>query len=201
MHQKKIAFLILLFIPFLLFMSSEEGSSASNSMDFLGKVINFLILFGGLVFLLRKPLGNFLQKRADSLKGSMQEAEDSREEAELRLKEIGSRTKTFDDEIKKIREAAENEGARLYKNSIQKADREAGRLRELTRQEIQRLTQAGIREIKEHIADLATDLARQNISSRMTGEYQSSLIDQSIDRLEKLDEKPGTDKKIRAGSH
>lgn len=201
MHQKKIAFLILLFMPFLLFMSSEEGSSASNPMDFLGKVINFLILFGGLVFLLRKPLGNFLQKRADSLKGSMQEAEDSREEAELRLKEIGSRTKTFDDEIKKIREAAENEGARVYENSIQEADREAGRLRELTRQEIQRLTQAGIREIKEHIADLATDLARQNISSRMTGEYQSSLIDQSIDRLEKLDEKPGTDKKIRAGSH
>lgn len=201
MHQKKIAFLILLFMPFLLFMSSEEGSSASNSMDFLGKVINFLILFGGLVFLLRKPLGNFLQKRADSLKESMQEAEDSREEAELRLKEIGSRTKTFDDEIKKIREAAENEGARVYENGIQEADKEAGRLRELTRQEIQRLTQTGIRKIKEHIADLATDLARQNISSRMTGEYQSSLIDQSIDRLEKLDEKPGTDKKIRAGSH
>jgi len=201
MHHKNTAFLILLLTPFLLFMSSAEESSSSHSMDFIGKVINFLLLFGGLGFLLRKPLGNFLQGRAETLRNSMQEAKDSRQKAELGLKEVESRLEALDDEIKKIRQTAEIEGADLHKSIVQEAHRDVGRLRELARQEIERLTQAGILEIREHMAYLATDLAQRNILGRMTEEYQSSLIDRSIERLEKLHEKPGADKKIRAGTH
>jgi F-type H+-transporting ATPase subunit b len=201
MRYRNVAFLILLLAPFLLFMSSAEEPSASNSADFLGKVINFLVLFGGLVYLLRKPLGNFLQRRADLLQSSMQEAKDTRQKAELKLNEVESRLEKLDEEVKKIRQAAENEGADLHKSIVQETNRETGRLRDLARQEIERIAKAGVLEIREHMANLATDLARRNISVRMTGEYQSSLIDRSIDRLEKLYEKSNADQKIRAGTH
>lgn len=201
MHHRNIAFLILILTPFLLFMSSAEEPSASNSMDFLGKVINFLVLFGGLVYLLRKPLGNFLQKRADSLQSSMQEARDSRQKAELKLKEVESRLEKVDEEVKKIRASAEKEGADLHKSIVQETKREAGRLKDLARQEIERLTKAGGLEIRKHMANLATDLARSSISVRMTGEFQSFLIDRSIERLEKLYEKPNADQKIRSRTH
>jgi F-type H+-transporting ATPase subunit b len=182
-------------------MSSAEEPSASHSVDFLGKVINFMVLFGGLVYLLRKPLVKFLQGRADSLQRSMQEARDSLKKAELKLKEVESRLEKLDEEVKKIRQTAENEGADLHKSIVQETNREAGRLRDLARQEIERLAKAGVLEIREHMANLATDLALRNISVRMTGDHQSSLIDRSIDRLEKLYEKPNADQKIRAGSH
>lgn len=201
MRHKNIAFLILLFTPFLLFMSSEENSPAANPMDFIGKVINFLLLFGGLVYLLRKPLGKFLQGRADSLRDFMREAKDSRRGAELKLKEVESHLDKLDEEINKIRQTAKDEGTDLHKRIVQETNKEADRLRNLARQEIERLTQAGILEIREHMAALATDLARRNILGRITGEYQSSLIDRSIERLEKLYEKPSADKKIRARAH
>ncbi len=201
MHHKKLAFLILFLMPFLLFMSSAEESSASNPMDFIGKVINFLVLFGGLVYLLRKPLGRFLQGRADSLQVSMREAKDSRQKAELKLKEAESRLSKLDEEIKKIRHAADIEGAELHESIAQETNRDADRLRKLARQEIDRLTRSGILEIREHMANLVTDLARRNIVDRMTGEHHASLIDRSIERLEELYEKPGANQKIRAGTH
>jgi F-type H+-transporting ATPase subunit b len=201
MPHKKIVILILILMPLLLGMSSAEEPSASNSKDFIGKVINFLILFGGLSYLLRKPLGNFLQGRARSLQNSIREARDSRQKAEEGLREVESRLEKMDKEIKEIRQKAEAESADLHKGIVQEADRDAERLRSLARQEIERLTRAGILEIREHMADLSTDLARRNILARMNEESQSSLIDRSIERLEKLYEKSDADQKIRAGSH
>ncbi|NTU52067.1 MAG: ATP synthase F0 subunit B, partial [Candidatus Aminicenantes bacterium] len=32
------------------------SAEVSATMDFLGKVVNFLILFGGLIFVARKPI-------------------------------------------------------------------------------------------------------------------------------------------------
>jgi F-type H+-transporting ATPase subunit b len=200
MSRKNIAFFILLLTPFLLFMSSAEESADSNSRDFVGKVVNFLLLFGGLGFLLRKPLGNFLQGRADSLRSSMLEAEDSRKKAELKQQEIELRLERFEEEIKKIRQVAEDEGDDLRKSIMQGTEREAGRLKILAQQEIERLTKAGITEIREHMANLATGLAQRNILERMTGEDQSSLIDRSIERLEELYEKPTADQTIRTGT-
>lgn len=201
MHHKNIAYLILFLTPFLLSMSSMEESSASETVAFIGKVINFLLLFGGLTFLLRKPLGNFLQQRSDSLRSTMLEAEDSRQKAELKLKDIESRMEKLDEDTKRILQAAEAESADLRKSIVQETNKDVERLKRLARQEIERLTQAGIMEVREHMAVLATDLARQNILDRMSGEYQSSLIDRSIERLENLYEKPSADKKIRAGTH
>ncbi len=197
MHHKKIAFLTLLLTPFILFMSSTEESSAANSMDFIGKVINFLVLFGGLVYLLRKPLSKFLQGRADSLQVSMQEALDSRKKAESNLKEVESRLEKLDEEVKKIRHGADVEGAALQESITQETDRDVDRLRKLAHQEIDRLTQSGILEIREHIANLSTDFARKNIVDRMTRELHASLIDRSIERLDELYEKPSADEKVR----
>ncbi len=201
MPQKRIAYLVLMLIPFLLSMSSAEESSAANSMDFIGKVINFLVLFGGLGYLLKKPLGNFLLGRARSLQSSMKEAKESRQKAEEGLKEVELRLEMLDEEIQEIRQKAEAEGADIHKNIVRKTDEDVEWLRNLTHQEIERLTQASIQEIREHMANLATELARKNILARMTEENQSSLIDRSIERLEKLYEKSDTDKKIRAGSY
>jgi F0F1-type ATP synthase membrane subunit b/b' len=63
------------------------------------------------------------------------------------------------------------------------------------------LTQVAIRDIRKHTADLATKLAQQSIQDRITEEYQSTLIDKSIERLEKLYEKSNSDKKVRSRTH
>ncbi len=201
MRRNKSILLILFIVPFLLFMSSAEESHPSQTRDFLGKAVNFLVLFGGLAYLLRKPLGSFLQERSDLLAKTLREAKKSRAEAAKRLDEVESRMEKLDDEIEQLRREAESEGQALRQLTLEEAKKNAERLKRYAQTEIEMLTKDAIREIKEYTATVAADLARQRIQERVTEEYQSSLIDKSIERLEKLHEKSNSDKKVRTRTH
>ena len=170
-------------------------------MDFLGKVINFVVLVGGLIYLLRNPLRNFLEGRSRSLDHALREAKDSRVEAEKRQQEIENRLKKIGQEMEHIRREAETEGKKVQERILHEAKTGANRLKLLSRQEIEMLAQAGIREIKQYAAELATTLAQQRIQSKIKKEDQSLLIDRSIERLEKLYEKSSPDKEIRTRTH
>ncbi len=170
-------------------------------MDFLGKVINFVVLLGGLIYLLRNPLRNFLQARTKSLEDALRETKGSRVEAEKRLQNVENRLEKIDREIEQIQRQAETEGHAVERRILQDAKAGANRLKLLSRQEIEMLTQAGIRQIRQYAAELATDLALQKIQRRINKEDQSLLIDRSIERLEKLYEKSSPSQEIRTRAH
>jgi len=193
--------MILLIVPFLLFMSFAEESHSSQTKDFLGKLVNFLLLFGGLAYVLRKPLGKFLQERSDSLEQALQGAKQSHEEAAEKLNQVESRLRKLDEEIEKMQQEAEAVGQSLHQHVLEEAKQAADRLKHFASQEIEMLTQDAIREIKEYTGALAADLAQQRIQDRMTEEFHSSLIDKSIKRIEKLHEKSNSDTKIRSRAH
>ena len=56
-------------------------------MDFAGKAVNFLILFGGLAFVLRKPLAAMLGKRAYDIRETIRLVDVSKAEAEKKHQE------------------------------------------------------------------------------------------------------------------
>ena len=201
MQQKKVIILILFCLPFFLFMSSAEESHPSQTKDFLGKLLNFLLLFGGLAYLLRKPLGKFLQDRSESLEQSLSEAKQSHEDARKRLNQVEARLGHLDEEIQTMQKQAEDAGQNLHQQILQEANQASDRLKHFANQEIEMFTQNAIREIKKYTATLAADLAQQNILDRMTEEYHSSLIDKSIDKLEQYHEKSSSDTKIRSRTH
>jgi F-type H+-transporting ATPase subunit b len=200
--QRKIPIIfVLFFLPFLLFMSFAEESHPSQTRDFLGKLINFILLFGGLAYVLRKPLGKFLQERSDSLEQALEEAKQSHEEAAEKKNQVESRLGKLDEEMEKMQRDAEAAGQSFHQLVVEEAKQAADRLKQFTSQEIEMLTQDAIRKIKEYTVALAADLAQQRIQDRMTEEFQSSLIDKSIERLEKLHEKSNSVTKIRSRSH
>jgi F-type H+-transporting ATPase subunit b len=201
MSQKKTILLVLLAVPFLMFMSSAEESHASQTMDFIGKVINFLLLFGGLAYILRKPLSSFLKGRSEDLENALNTAKESHQQAAERLNQVESRLGKLDEEIEQMQKEAESEGQSLHRRIIQEAEKGTIRLRHFAGQEIEMLTKDAIREIKEYSFSLASELAQRKIQGRMTEEFQSSLIDKSIERLEKLHEKSNSDTKIHTRTH
>jgi F-type H+-transporting ATPase subunit b len=170
-------------------------------MDFLGKVINFVVLFGGLIYLLRSPLRNYLEGRTKFLHHALRDAEDSREEAEKKQREIEIRLKTLGREIGHIRKEAESEGQAVQERILQEAKAEADRLKRLSRQEIELITEAGIREIKQYAAELAVALAQERIQKKINKDTQSLLINQSIERLERIYEKSSPDQEIHSRTY
>jgi F-type H+-transporting ATPase subunit b len=201
MLQKKPLLLILLVVPLLLFMSYAEESHGSQTKDFLGKALNFLLLFGGLVYLLRKPLGKILQGRTESIGEELRSAKESREEAAEKLAKVETRLANLDKEVEKLRQEAHEEGKALHQRIVDEARRDAERLKHYASQEIEMLTQTAIRDIKAFAGALAADLARQKIQSLLTEEDQSSLIEKSIERLDMIHEKSNSDTKIRPRTH
>jgi len=155
-------------------------------MDFIGKVINFIVLFGGLFLILRKPVKNYLNERSRNVDLSIKEAVETKEQSEKKLKNILGRLNELSDEVKRIKDEAEMEGNKQKESIIKSAGQEAKRLKELTSQEIDSLYSSGLKEIRAYAAEKAIEAASKRIKQRMTSKLQSDMIDKSIKRLDKL---------------
>ncbi len=195
MKDKKIL-LILFLVPFFLFMASADKERSSAALEFFGKSINFIILFGGLAYLLSKPIRNFLEKRSQDIERSIKEAGASRLEAEMRFQETESRLTGLGEEIARLKDDAELEGRRIEARIAQLAEQEGERIRYFAQQEIEMLFKAELRELRAYAAELAIKMAEERIRKKMTPRSQSFLINESIERLEKLHEKSGPDQKV-----
>lgn len=189
MSGRKPILAILCVIPLLCFMSSEEGSSASDLSDLLGKVINFVVLVTGLVFVLRKPMRNYLAKRSLDVQTMITEAREARQSAEQKLEEARRKMVALEEDVIKIKKDAELEGLMEKERIKALAQKEAERVRLFAEQEIDLHLKAGIQELKEYTAELAASLAETRIKEKITDEDQSALIDKSIERLAELYEK------------
>ena len=197
-NPRRKIFLILLVLPFFISMVSADEEHSSNFRDFIGKTINFIVLFGGLTYLLYKPIRNFLQKRSQEIEQGLKNAEDAQKEAELKLQEAKARLATLENEIEKLKKEAEIEGRKEKEKVIQLAQQEAERIKYFAKQEIEMLMRTGIQDLKEYTAGLASALAEEKIRKKMSPEDQSFFIDKSIEKLDELYEKSNSSKKIHS---
>jgi F-type H+-transporting ATPase subunit b len=183
------AILLIFVIPvFLAAASAEEGGGKSATMDFLGRVVNSLLLFGGLILVARKPVKAMLAKRTADVDDGIRRAQTGRAEAETNVLASRARLAGLEAEGERLRAQAEEYGRKEAERIAQAAAAEAERLKKLTRQELEEQVRRGVVELKAYAAAQATALAREKIRARLTPELQSSLIDRSIDRLSRLHE-------------
>jgi F-type H+-transporting ATPase subunit b len=186
MKQKLPFILIFAVLPFLIYMSVEEEHHESNSMAFIAKVVNFLILFGGLTYLLRKPIKQFLANRTSRIDTTINDAEESRFGAEEDLNKTEIQLTELSREIEDLREQAVLEGARERERIIRAAREEGERMKKNAQNEIELISKAGIRGLKEYAVILAAAEAMNRIQEQLTPEKHARLIDDSIERLEDL---------------
>ncbi|MBN2206332.1 MAG: ATP synthase F0 subunit B [Candidatus Aminicenantes bacterium] len=184
--------LLLAAASFALGAAAEEGhGTPMTPTAFLGKALNSLILFGALAYLLAKTVRNLLDAKSAGIDRSIREAAESRSGADRRLEDARARLAGVGGELETIRKEGEAEAARAVSRIRETADREADRLKTLTRQEIELGVRGGLREIRGFAADLAIRSAEDHIRKRMTDEDHARLIDRSIERLGRLrDEEP-----------
>ena len=132
----------------------------------------------------RKPLKNFLESRGQNIDTTIKEAKQEQKETEKKYRLSLDRLQKLKKELEEIRKDAEEEGQKRKKTILQTAEKEAKRIKDFSRQEIEMFFQTKIRELKAHTAKFATNLAQNNITAKMTPEKQSLLIDVSIEKLQ-----------------
>ena len=194
--------LVLFFASFGLALAAEEGAAGSSATkDFLGKVVNFVLLFGALAFILRKPLAKFISDKAELIRSGLKRSEAAAEEAKAKLQGIEARAASLAAEIEAMKVKAGADGRAEKERILEAARHEADRLKAFSEQEIDGEVRAGIRRLKEYATDKALALALDRLRGRLDAGGQARLIDASIEKLAKVHEERHPGPAVRPRSH
>jgi F-type H+-transporting ATPase subunit b len=162
--------------------SAQEGTPAHEIEESKGdpwiwwKWVNFLILAGGLGYLVGKSAPTFFRSRTDEIQRGIQEASKVRSDAEARAVAIELRMAGLHAEIEGIRANAhaemEAEGERIRRET----ENQIRRIQDQSQQELAAFSKLAREELKSYAGSLALDMAEQRIRGRLDEGTQHRLV-------------------------
>jgi F-type H+-transporting ATPase subunit b len=141
------------------------------------KWANFLLLAGGLGFMIARRAPAVFQARSQEIEQALAEAARAKKDAETRAAAIELRLKNLESEIDHLRQTARAEMAAEGNRLRQETEHRLARIQEQAVQEIASMTRGARDELRKYSAQLALGLAEQRIRARMTPEVQQNLVD------------------------
>ena len=181
-----LAFCVLAAAP-AAFGQAGEGEKGAASTDEgkweVWRWANFLILAGGLGYLIGKSAPPFFEGRARKIREEMAAADDLRKQAERRAAEVDRRLASLESEIAALSAESEREAVAERERTKQQIALEIAKIREHAEQEIAGAGKSARLELKRHAAELAVHLAEQKIRNRMTPATQDELVQGFVNNL------------------
>jgi F-type H+-transporting ATPase subunit b len=175
---------VLLLLPQVLLAAEESGGRWGVWLT-IGRLFNLGLVIAVLVWALRKPLSAFFASRSQAIREQLEEAQKARAEAEAKLAEAGERMKRVEDELRDLKQTAEAEAQEEYGRLLAAAEKDADKIIERARQEIEGMTRAARMDLKAHAASLAVQMAEERIRSEMTPEDRERLFGNFVTELRK----------------
>ncbi len=169
----------------------KEKIEKQESKDLIYKSINFVILFGLLIYFLAKPASEFFTTRTASIRKGMSDAAAAREAAEKRLAEIEQKLAHLNEEIAGLRAEAAKEDAVQDELMRKSTEAEGAKILAAAEAEIDVKTRSARLELKAYAAKLAVDLAEERIKGRMTPEAQGRLLQSFVNDVADASSKGG----------
>lgn len=160
-----------------------EAPHGQTLLQSIAKVVNFAILGGVLVYFLKTPISSYLASRETHIRQDLVTASDMRATASAQLAEIDRKLKALPAELEALKvqgaEDVKAEQARI----AQAAAAERERLIAQTRREIDSRLRTARRQLTEHAADLAVQIAEERIKRSITTDDQLRLVDRYAAQL------------------
>ena len=150
--------------------AEEEGSME------IWKWANFLILAGGLGYLIGKNAGPFFAARSASIRQDMENSLAQRKDAEARAADVERRLANLEADLAALRAEGERDARAEAERMERQTAAEIAKIQAHAEQEIASAGKAARMELKRHAADLAIELAEQKVRARMTPESQDALV-------------------------
>jgi F-type H+-transporting ATPase subunit b len=165
------------------------GSAGEGEFGGIWKWLNFLILAGGLGYLMAKYLPAYFRSRTEAIEKGIAEAQKLKLDAERRAADMEKRMGALETEVDAFRAEAhdemELEGERIRRET-------AAQIRKLEQQaevEIEAAGKAAQRELRAYAADLAMDLAEKRIQARLDDQTRAGLVENFVGDLKRQESK------------
>ena len=161
---------------------TEEGSPRKHEEIY--KIINFVILVGGLAYLLRKPLVEFLAQRSAAIRKSLEDGRKALEVSQAQLQVVEEKLARLQEEIAAFRAAAAREMEVERKHLQEMAATEAEKMLQATRAQMDTATKAALLELRQYAGEQAVELAEQMIRERLDEGGRQRLFNQFLVKLD-----------------
>jgi len=165
--------------------SHEGGEAHGSPWGLIGKIVNFAILVGALVYFLRAPITKYLGDRGVQIRSDLTTAARMTEEARAQVAALDARLQQLPNEVAALRARGQEEIAAEEARIRADAQADRDRILEDTRREIDVQLRLAHRELVTHAADLAVQVARGRIAERITDEDQLRLVDRYLQQVKR----------------
>ena len=170
--------LLILFFTTLPSMAREGGEPdpADSPTGLIFRWLNFLIVFGGIAYLIAKQGPAFFQGNAKEISASIAEATAVKAEADRELRIVETRIARLDQDVAEVREEARRnwavESERLRASGLAEIEK----INLAAQQELAASERAAQHEVREIAASLAVERAAALVSSKMNVEIRAKMF-------------------------
>lgn len=178
----KVAVLLAVVLLGPLFLTASSGEEAGHDFwgGFLKKALNSVILFGGLFYLLRKPILKFLSEKSVEVKDSMLQLEKQLADKKRELKTVLQRMEEIEKEVRLLKTRAEKTGKEENKRIRELADAESIRIRDLTETEINQKIHSAVRTLKKRVTEEMVAEFERELGKRLDEALHKKIIKTNI---------------------
>jgi len=172
-------------ISTVLFALSEGGET--HWWDYPGfelwKFVNLGILIAFLTLILKRRLGEAFRTRRETIRAELARAQQERDAAVAKLKEVEERLARLDTEVTAVKEQAKVEAAEENERIARATETEIARLSEQAQREIEHAGKTARHELRRYTAEQSVRLAEELIRREMKPEDDARLITRNIEEL------------------
>jgi F-type H+-transporting ATPase subunit b len=162
--------------------TQESGEEPAH--DLLYRTINFVILVGGMGYVLRKPLGDFLSARSASIRKALEEGRKALEASGTQLQAVEAKLQRLGEEIAAFQAAAVREMDVERQRLEQSTAEEAARILDSARAQMDTALRGARLELKNFTASQAVTLAEGMIRKRLDEPGRKRLVSEFLTKLE-----------------
>ena len=179
--------LVLIALPVVSLAAEAEAEHAPGiinlNLTLLLQTINFIILAIVLYKFLFKPLGSFMEKRAEGIRHSLEEAKQARDEVVRARSEYEESLRAARQEAATLRQRMDREITEERERLIQQSREEAHRMISQARAEIQQEVRRAKAELRDETVTLSLTAAERLLRRNLTEEDHRRLAEQYIEEL------------------
>jgi F-type H+-transporting ATPase subunit b len=173
----------LAFVPSFAMASGGENPLELKANLWFWTIATFLVMLILLAKLAFKPIAEALDRRGQTIKQALDDAEKARVEAKQTMEGYQKQLTEARNEAKKILDEARGLGENVRKDVVDKANAEASALMQRAQEEIQRQKEKGIQELRDTVASLSVQIAAKVIEKEVNEATHRQLVDNLIKDL------------------
>ncbi len=158
-------------------------SSFDKGKDLIWRTMNFVVLAGVLIYLLKKPVANGLASRRQGIKDELDDLDKRKQAAEDELRQYQEKLSRLDKEIEKIVADYIKEGEAAKEKIIEEAKASAEKLQQQAKKNIEHEFEKARQELKADMADQAVAMAEELVKKNIKDEDQERIVTEYLEKV------------------